>query len=278
MKQTLKRRLLAAAPEWTSAVLSARARAHSHCWVRECGLGALTEKLVAALGPVVQSGPFRGLSLTRMTHREHLGPFLLGTYEYELHPWFESLAKARFAQVLDVGAEFGYYAVGLARIFPDTPVFAFDPDWWARAACREMAQANVTPNVSVRAFCSPRWLDRNLQPGSLIVSDCEGYERELLTRSRSQSLASATLIVETHDEFCPGATSAIRSQFALSHQIATVSSHQTGRPNPPVDLGFLSANELGSAKHEIRPDQSWLLLTPRSDCASGDNRPHDPTG
>jgi hypothetical protein len=127
---------LAAAPEWTIGLLSAGDRAHSHRLVKEWGLDALTAKLVSALGPLVRSGPFQGMELTPITYLEHLGPYLLGTYEYELLPWWALLTKRPYSQIVDVGAKFGYYAVGLARYFPDTPILAFDTDWWARAACR----------------------------------------------------------------------------------------------------------------------------------------------
>jgi hypothetical protein len=257
----IKRTLLAAALEWTTELLSARARAHSHRMVKEWGLNALSEKLVEALGPVVQSGPFQGMTLTPMTHREHLGPFLLGTYEFQLHSWFASLARGRYAQILDIGAKFGYYAVGLARLFPDTQVLAFDPDWWARAACREMAATNRTPNVNVKRFCSPRWLDRNLLPTSLIVRDCEGFEGELLIQSSTPALGSATLIVETHDEISPGVTEAICGRFTGSHHM--VSTGQAIAPDSPVDLSFLTADQARLAPREVRGRQDWLLLTPR---------------
>lgn len=268
MKRLLKRTLLAVAPEWTTGLLSARARAHSHRMVKEWGLNALTEKLLVALGPVVRSGPFQGMTLTPMTHLEHLGPFLLGTYEFELHPWFALLARGQYAQILDVGTKFGYYAIGLARLFPDTPILAFDTDWWARAACREMATVNCTSNVKVEGYCSPRWLDRNLQPASLIVSDCEGFEGELLMRSSSPALGSATLIVETHDEMNPGVTDAICDRFAGSHHLAMVSSGQTSGPDPPVDLSFLTAREVQSATREVRGRQIWLFLRPVSTSSS----------
>ena len=262
MKRLLKRTLLAVAPKRTCELLSARARAHSHRLVKEWGLTALTEKLLVTLGPVVQSGPFQGMKLTPMTHLEHLGPFLLGTYEFQLHSWFVSIARGRYAQILDIGASFGYYAVGLARLFPDTPVLAFDPDWWARAACREMATANCTSNVHLERFCSPQWLDRNLQPASLIVCDCEGFERELFLHSSSPALGSATLIVETHDQIRPGVSDAICGRFAGSHHLDMVSTGQTSGPEPPVDLSFLTTEEARSALREVRGRQDWLFFTP----------------
>ncbi|MHB1557193.1 MAG: hypothetical protein ACYC61_06920 [Isosphaeraceae bacterium] len=203
------------------------------------------------------------MKLTPMTHLEHVGPYLLGTYEFQLHPWFASLSNRSFAQILDVGAKFGYYAVGLARLFPDTQVIAFDGDWWARAACREMASANQTSNLIVDGFCSPRWLDRKLQPASLIVCDCEGYEAELLLQSTSPALDSATLIIETHDEIVPGTTDAICRRFAGSHHLSRVSTTDTiDDPAPPVDLSFLTPDEAHSALREVRDRQDWLFLTP----------------
>ena len=134
MKKMVKRVLTAVAPESATAVFSARARAHSQRLIRDWGLLDLNRKLVERFGSTVQSGPFQGMILSPMTHREHLGPYLLGTYEAELHPWLEAAATGQFAQILDVGAKFGFYAVGLSRRIPDVPVIAFDTDWWARGA------------------------------------------------------------------------------------------------------------------------------------------------
>jgi hypothetical protein len=262
VKQLLKRTLLAAAPEWTTGLLSARARAHSHHMVREWGQNSLTEKLLAAFGPIVQSGPFRGMKLAPMSFKEHLSPFLIGTYELELHPWLSQIACGRFSQSIDVGCKFGYYAVGLARLFPHIPVVAFDTDWWARAACREMASENRTSNVEVAGFCSPARLDRNLMPSSLILCDCEGYEADLLTRLASTAVDSATLIIETHDQINPGVTDAILRRFAGTHQVATVVPNLETVPIPPVDLSFLTPDEVRSALREVRGRQTWLLLTP----------------
>ena len=262
MKELLKRTLLAAAPEWTAGLLAARARAQKHRLVREWGLDALSRKLLTNLGPVVQSGPFRGMKLSPMSHREHLGPFLLGTYESQLHPWIARITGGHYSHIIDVGCSFGYYAVGLARIFPGTSVVAFDTDWWARTACREMASENRTWNVEVAGFCSPAWLDRNLRPSSLILCDCEGYEADLLTGLTSGTISSATVIVETHDAINPGVTEAVRKGFAESHQVAMLVADEETVPIPPVDLSFLSADEARAALREVRGRQAWLLLSP----------------
>jgi hypothetical protein len=262
VKQLVKRAMLAAAPAWTTSLLSGRARAHKHRLVREWKLNRLTEKLLTILGPNVRSGPFEGMKLTPMSHQEILGPFLLGTYEFQLHPWFRKVAGGRFSQIINVGSSFGYYAVGLARLFPDSEVIAFDTDRWARAACREMASENRTSNVDVARFCSPAWLYRNLQRSSLIMCDCEGYEAELFTGSTSSVLRSATVIVETHDQISVGVTDRIRVNFSKSHKVATVFAEPANVPLPPIDHSLLTADEIQDAIREVRGDQAWLLLTP----------------
>jgi hypothetical protein len=266
LKSLLKKALYSVAPETTTALLSARARAHSHRLVREWGLGTLTHKLIERFGPTVQSGPFRGLTLTPMTHSEHLGPFLLGTYEAELHPWFEDVGRGTYSQLLDVGAKFGYYAVGLARYHPTSRVVAFDTDWWARKATREMAVANRTPNVETAGFCSPGWLDTYLEPNSFILADCEGYEGILFGDCRATALDSATILVETHDDLVAGVGARVRRRFAGSHDVRTVAN--AGERLSPVNLEFVTVEERRSALHEVRGRQEWLFFTPRARSSS----------
>jgi hypothetical protein len=262
VKRIVKRALTAVVPETTTAILSARSRAHSHCLNRDWGLLALNRKLIDHFGSAVRAGPFQGLTLSPMTHQEHLGPFLLGTYEEELHPWLDVVANGKFGQILDVGAKFGYYAVGLSRRIPNTPVVAFDTDWWARRAMQEMIAANCTPNVTVTGFCSPRWLNRQLLPGAFILSDCEGYEGKLFTQVSNPNLSSATLIIETHDNLVPGVGAAVRARFTATHNIVAVMSRS--RIAVDKDLEFLSPDEAATAVREFRGPQEWLLLTPRT--------------
>ena len=259
-KRLVKRVLSAAAPESAAALMAARARKQSHRLVRQWGLLDLNRRLLDRLGPVVRGGPFRGTTLTPMTHAEHLGPYLLGTYEAELHPWLEAVCGGRFARVLDVGAKFGYYAVGLARRRPDTPVVAFDPDPWARRAVREMAAANRTPGVTAAGFCSPRWLDRHLGPDTFILSDCEGYEGVLFPAAATPALDSATLLVETHDALAPGVGAAVRRRFERTHAVAAVAAGPPADPGP--ELAFLTPEEARAAAREVRGPQEWLLFTP----------------
>ena len=265
MKTLLKRAAARIAPEATTAILSARARAHSHRLVEEWGLSTLNEKLIATFGPEVRGGPFQGMHLSPMAWKEHLGPYLLGTYEAELHPWFVRILDQPFEAVIDVGAKFGYYAVGLARRLPDVDVVAFDTDPWARRATRQMARANgVDGKVRIEGFCNPERLASLLNRPTLVISDCEGYEHVLFGRTPIPSLESSTLIIELHEELSPGVSAAITRVLERSHTIEYTSTLSAPERAVPPGLGFLQPDDVQRAIHEARPPQVWLLAHPRS--------------
>ena len=261
MKQWLKRSAVRYFPRTTARILSARSRRANQKFVRKIRSAALTRRLLDRFGPTVQSGPFAGMILTSPTHAEHLGPYLLGTYEGELHSIWERIRSRRFPQVIDVGAKFGYYAIGLARLFPTSSVMAFDTDPWARAVVADMAIANSTPNVSSQGFCSPDWFEDNLLDHFLIVSDCEGYETELFS-TVTPALTSAMIIVEAHDFLIAGTTDRLLARFADSHRVETIST-RPARPPDGIDLSFLDDGERMLAVNELRPAQQWLVFTPR---------------
>ncbi len=263
LKTIIRNFLGTIAPQTLTAIQSARSRKHSHRLVREWGLQDLNLKLIERYGSKVISGPFVGMTLTEMTHLEHLGPFLLGSYESELHPWLERIALRQYSQILDVGAKFGYYAVGLARRMPTSKVIAFDTDWWARTATAEMATANSVPNVVPSGFCSPRWLNRHLLPNAFLFSDCEGYEGVLFEQARTTALDTATLLIEIHDELVVGVGASLRVRFARTHTVESVLS-QPREPIPEL-LEFLTPAEAASASREYRGPQEWLLFTPRGE-------------
>jgi ribosomal protein L11 methylase PrmA len=197
-----------------------------------------------------------------MSWQEHLGPFLLGTYEAELHPWWEEILRWPFTQIVDIGSKFGYYSVGLARRFPDAQAVAFDIDPWARRATRQMCAFNQTPNVDVLGFCSSDWIDRKLAPKALVVSDCEGYEQELFCGSHAQALCTAVLLIELHEELSPGVTAALHARFGDTHRAFGIAS-SSDSPSSPDALEFLDPTEVPTATTEIRSPQDWVLFVPR---------------
>jgi hypothetical protein len=263
IKAVIKKTLYRFFPRTATALFSARDRAHSHRVIAGWGCPAINEALIARYGSRVLGGPFAGMTLTPATRKEQLGPCLLGLYESELHPVWKQVFAGSYPQVIDVGAKFGYYAVGLARRFPGSRVFAFDTDHWARRALREMIAANDVSNVEVLRYCDPGWLTRNLAPGALIVCDCEGYEGTLFGTRPIAHLATATLVVETHDTMVPGTTERLRAALAATHRLEEISTEASLRACP-VDIGFLDERQRELATKEVRPPQWFLHGVPKA--------------
>ena len=262
-KQTVKKCLHFVAPRFAASLMSARARAHSQNVVARWGCPALNEKLTRHLGTRVREGQFAGLELSAMARREHLGPFLLGVYESELDECWSIIFRNDYKQIVDVGASFGYYAVGLAKRYPASPVIAFDTDWWARRVLREMAQINGVQNLEVASHCDARWFEDRLLPEALIVSDCEGYEAVLFPRISADAICTATLLIETHDSIVPSATRQLAEHFESTHDITHVRAREQRRQST-CDLRFLSVDERRLAENEVRDENAWLLCLPRA--------------
>ena len=260
IKTAVKRLAYTVAPRVTVAAQASRARRRSHRLLKAWGLWDLNQRLVAELGSQVLDGPFSGMTLSAHSRAEHIGPYLLGTYEAELREIWGRLLQHDYSEFVDVGANFGYYAVGLARRFPEKRVVAFDVDWWARQAVAEMCAANGVANVSVEAWCDPSWLARHLKENSLVISDCEGHEGALFCEQWVPAFASSTFVIELHEAFVPGVTERCRSTFARTHAARIVDT----RNDMPLRARPASFTEedMRRVSMEARGPQQWLVLTP----------------
>jgi hypothetical protein len=260
MRSLLKNFVSVLAPDAFIAIQSIRSRRLSHRLFREWGVLELNQRLRERFGSEVVDGPFKGIKLTDDAFLEQAGPYLLGTYEQELHPWIYELLKGKFSEVWDIGSKFGYYAVGFARTMPNTKVLAFDTDWWARRATSRMAMANSLVNVEFHKACKPATITTRLPANALIISDCEGYERHLFADMNNSALDSATLLIETHDLFVPGVTNFLKQRFCSSHEIDQIAN---GERTTKADLQFIESSQQPLATTEVREQQLWLLLTPK---------------
>lgn len=176
-------------------------RAHQKRLLRASGEAEAVKILTRQFGWAVLHGPFRGLRYTpeALLSRQGL-PRLLGTYELELHPVFESMNANRYERIIDIGCAEGYYAVGLARNTKAT-VYAFDADRQEKALCRGMAAANgVETRVVSGSWCTPSVLMQIATDRTLVISDCEGFEVDLFTAEVAKRLARADLIIELHEK------------------------------------------------------------------------------
>lgn len=253
------RRLL---PEALLAPLVAiRARRLSHRLNKQWAVNVLSERLFKQFGTRVLSGPFAGLVLPQDVVCEHVGPYLFGVYEHELHDTLASLSKRRFSQVVNIGAKFGYYGAGLAKLL-QAPVTAFDVDPWARRMTRMTADASgVGALVSVESACSRDYLSR-LPPDSLVVIDCDGCEVPLLAPPLPDGLRRATIIVEVHEMHESGSGLALKRWLQDTHAVLEIPSSDGAAPCP-IELTGFSDKDRELATTEIRPHQSWLVCEPK---------------
>jgi hypothetical protein len=187
---------------------------------------------------------------------EHIGPYLLGTYERELHPYWSSLEPGSVPLVVNVGAKVGYYAVGLPRLLGARGI-AYDADPWARSVLKQTAAMNAV-DVDIRGRCSRADLE-NLPAGTLVMIDCDGCEDVLLADPLPAGLATSRLVVELHGASLDADDTADR--LRRTHDVIGVPSHQA--PPAPPSLAFLDEQDRKLAVEEIREPQRWLLCTPR---------------
>lgn len=261
LRRAMRERALRWFPAIATTLFSIRSRRLSHRLVKEWGTRDITARIVAHQGLTVAAGPFQGLALPPGTQREHLSPFLLGTYESELHPWLEELRGARISRVLDVGAKFGYYAIGISRWFPEADSIAFDTDPWARRMLRSAAAKNGIARLEVRGYLEPGEIVRYLVPSTFVLSDCEGFEARLFEGVPDAALASCWLLIELHEEVAPGVNRALQDRFSASHDVRVKA--RTGRVPGAALIELLGPEDATTAVREFRGDQTWIFCRPK---------------
>ena len=103
-------------------------------------------------------------------------------------------------------------------------MYAFDTNPEARTECQENAKINsVAERVSVSGLCDASTLKAlDLGSRSLIISDCEGYERLLFDKAMAEQLRDHDLIIETHDWIDIETSTAIKSAFASTHILTSI--------------------------------------------------------
>ena len=232
---------------------------------------AVTTHIARQTSMRVQSGPFKGMLLShdKSWGDGDLAPKLLGTYEQELHDAVFRLASKKYGAIVDIGSAEGYYAVGLARLFRSTKVFAFDVDARALSALARNAQINGV-SVEVGGICSAEQLITlaHEYQSILLVSDCEGFEVELFGNSDHQlrmqeALQYSDLIIECHDFVNPVSTALCYAVFGRSHHIMNIFS---GGRNPSAFpfLGSITEVERWMAVCENRPCvMNWTVCESR---------------
>lgn len=204
--------------------------------------------LYAQTGGVVQSGPFKGMTVPREQGWQDgaLCPALLGCHEEELHVAIEHeierLAELPNPKIVNVGCAEGYYAIGLARRLPKATVWAVDI---CDESLRIAQQAAADNGVKIVVGAT---IDDMFASPDLVVMDCEGAEVGYLDPVRWPRLLRATIIVEIH---VPPAI--IYDRFAKTHFIDVIP--EAGRN--PNKFPFL---------HDKPSAFRWMMVSENRPC------------
>jgi hypothetical protein len=220
---------------------------------------------VLRYGATVRRGPFAGLEFPTSGPdgaRFHVS-MLLGSFESELHPLLARVLERPRSEAVNIGSGSGYYAVGLARAWPEAVVHAFEELPGRRAATAELARVNrVAGRVRVHGRCDADALRALDLTAPFILCDCEGCEVDVLDPQAVSFLDSATLLVELHELERPG-SSAILARFAATHERTLIDS----RPKSASDFGELEdfpPRQAAVAVAEPRLGRTqWAYLVPR---------------
>jgi hypothetical protein len=152
---------------------------------------------------------------------------------------------------------------------PGVTVHAYDLDDDARRLCRQMAELNsVSSRVITGAFCDADRLKSIAFKGrALIISDCEGYEKQLFTEGVASFLAAHDVLVEIHDFIDIEISLRLRRVFAATHDIEVLESVDDIRKVHHYAYDELEGLDLSARKEvlaERRPAaMQWFFMKTR---------------
>ncbi len=187
-------------------------------------IDALCHTLLRETGHMVFSGPFCTMQLSESLTLSRDPKIIVGSYEEEVHGVINDVICLAPDHILDIGAAFGYYAVGFALKVANTTVTAFEgvehPHWQQLA---ELAKLNgVSGKIAQRGLCTATELAKACSPRSFILCDCEGGEEDILQPLKVPALTSCKILVELHEFNRPNLVATLISRFRDSHRIRII--------------------------------------------------------
>ncbi len=218
----------------------------------------------------VRMGPFTGLKYPHFKSIcSALLPKLLGTYEMELFDVFHKVQKNNYDLIVDIGCAEGYYAVGLGLTNNCNNIQAYDIDPEARALCLSMAQLNeVDHKVSINGAIDNELLTKVVSgKRAFILSDCEGYEQQLFTKSSMVALKNCDILIETHDFYDINISHNLQKVISETHNVTSITSIDDIQKALTYHIPGLENRSLEEKYYlfaEKRPNiMTWLFCEPK---------------
>lgn len=214
----------------------------------------------------VRTGFFKGLHYPSFnSFGSSLFPKLLGSYEYELLPFFKAISNVTYSTIIDIGCAEGYYAIGMSMKYPAARVFAYDINETALKLCREMALNNsVSDKIVTGNFCDAEELRKmDLSKRSLIICDCEGYERNLFLKPDKEMYRNCDMVIELHPFNDRTIKEYLSDIFSDTHAITFLVSFNDERKIFDYQDELVGLSKLAKLKavQEGRPfTMEWMIL------------------
>ena len=219
---------------------------------------------------IVHSGPFRGIRYVNKAVGSGFFQKIIGCYEKELHSVLEEVKSISFKRLINIGAAEGYYAVGCLKLIQDLHAIAFETEEKGRTLMYALASHNGVANrLTIKGNCDVPDLMQiyaDKEEPTLLICDVEGAEDTLLNIDQVPGLKTSFLLVELHEQHCPGITKQMKSRFADTHSITEIlSQERDGSEYPFWDpyIALIPKSYKRSIVKEGRKIQmSWLWMKP----------------
>ena len=171
---------------------------------------------------IILHGPFKHLKFyTGNTGASSNFAKMLGSYESEIHAFIKTALQNKYSNLINIGSDDGYYAIGFAASMPDLKIYAFDTNKVAWPALQQNAKAN---GVGDRILQAGLFTGKDLSvfadgQRNLFIVDCEGAEKEIFNKSNISGLLNSDLIIELHLHIHPELEDYFRNLFEATHEI-----------------------------------------------------------
>ena len=222
-------------------------------------------------GPLkVQSGNFEGMNYIDKSCCSSLFPKLVGSYEQPIQQWVKEIKNRNYGSIINIGCAEGYYAVGFAHKGFAKRILAYDVNPEAIQFAKQLASMNTLAGELIfKSLCDIPELRREARRGTLIFSDIEGCEKELLDPVQCPELKDTDMIIESHDCFVDGITNLLIERFQKTHKIEVSGDSERSRADYPLTRNLSSRKDARLLFNEERPKGLiWLRLTAFSNKAA----------
>jgi hypothetical protein len=218
----------------------------------------------------IMNGPFKGLRAPSTGISPGYYTQLAGVYERSLIPTVEAVIERQPQVMINAGAHWGYYALGLAMRCERSWVVAYEMDRSRADVFRKYRRLNdLEKRVQLYGVCTLDSLERDLAESedSFVIMDVEGAEDVLLDPARAPGLGRAEIIVELHEHLVPGVTERLRARFNESHEQVLLQGEADSID--PRMIGWLPQCQLFRGvldrmmEDGREPMMSWLHLLPK---------------